>query len=60
MDTTPTKIDKVMWGIRIWGALIALIAIAGFIYSLFHPVTSGPTPPGPWPDITQQAPVPKQ
>lgn len=45
---------RVKWGLWIWGSVIAAGCIAGFIYSLFRPVTdpNAPLPPGPWP--TQQ------
>lgn len=41
---------RVRVGLWIWGTLIAVLCICGFIYSLFYPVLdpNAPLPPGPW------------
>lgn len=35
--------EKVAKGIKIFGAILVAVCLAGGIYSFVHPVTSGPT-----------------
>jgi hypothetical protein len=44
---------RVRVGLWIWGTLIAVLCICGFIYSLFYPVMdpNAPLPPGPWDEL---------
>ena len=40
--------DKIGRGVQIFGAILFVFCLGAFVYSVIHPVTSGPMPEKPW------------